>query len=250
MVEILMVVTIIVFIAGALVVAARGVMVRAKRLATLSLIHKINTACAEFRDDFGYYPPDDSPITNDLWCYSSDYPIRTTDNPSGISLKMNGNLVLRLCYLRPKGQKQYLDFKRSDLRGTITRNYAQPTSAYAANRFEYAYPEPAEVPINPDLPVKGQVVVDAWGRPLYYDCHTGDPTRPTVADYRWSVAGVAAASVPIRNAKGADIFSCGSDGLTAPNNRIDDNQNQSVDESTEWTLIGEADDDINNWGSQ
>jgi len=31
---------------------------------------------------------------------------------------------------------------------------------------------------------------------------------------------------------------------------FDDNQNGSVDESTEWTLIGEADDDINNWGSQ
>lgn len=251
MVEILIVVTIIAFIAGALVVAARGVMPRARDLATRSLIRKIDLACAQFRDDFGFYPPDDWPILQgrDQQCYNSSYPIRATANPSGISLVPNANLVLRLCYLRPQGQKQYLALKRSELRGTVTRDYTQPGNAYPYNRFEYAYPEPAEVPINPDLPVKGQVIVDAWGRPLYYDCHTADPTRPTVADLRWPVAGVAAGSVPIRNAKGADIFSCGADGLTTPNNRIDDNQNGTVD-TDEIALIGQADDDVNNWSSR
>ena len=251
LVEILMVVTIIAFIAGALVIAARNVMMRAKRHATLALIQKLSTACAEFRQDFGYCPPDDWPISTDQECNTQDRTIRATDNPSGVSLRANANMVLRLRYLYPMGQKQYLgekDLKESEMGGGLTRSYVSANMTLpvalrsAATRFELAYPDQR-------YPNRGLVVVDAWERPLYYNSNTPDPTRPTQVDVRWSVAGVTATSVPIRNAKGVDIFSGGEDGRTAPNNSIDDDQNGSVDEAAETNFIGEAADDINNWAS-
>ena len=246
-----MVVTIIAFIAGALVIAARNVMMRAKRNATLAVIQKLTTACAEFRMDFGFCPPDDWPISSDQECLTQDRTIRATDNPSSVSLRANANMVLRLRYLYPVGQKQYLgekDLKESELGGAFTRSYVSASTTLpmalrnAATRFELAYPDQAS-------PNKGLVALDAWGRPLYYNSNTPDPTRPTVADVRWAVAGIVATSVPIRNAKGVDIFSCGEDGRTAPNNSLDDDQNGSVDEAAEVNFIGEAADDINNWAS-
>jgi hypothetical protein len=242
-----MVVTIIAFIAGTLVIAARNVMMRAKRHATLALIQKLSTACAEFRQDFGYCPPDDWPINpdNNSEVITESRTIRATDNPSGISLSANANMVLRLRYLYPQGQKQYLgekDLKESELGGGFTRSYVNANRNYEATRFELAYPDQR-------YPNKGLVVVDAWERPLYYNCNTPDPTRPTAVDRRWDVAGVYRTSVPIRNAKGVDIFSGGEDGRTAPNNSIDDDQNGSVDEAAETNFIGEAADDINNWAS-
>jgi type II secretory pathway pseudopilin PulG len=255
LVELLVVITIITFVAGALVVAAQGVMKRAAYNNTVALVQRVTTACAMFNDDFGYFPPDDWPITTDAQCYTADR--AAPENPTQIQLFPNANCMLRLLYLYPQGHKQYLSLKQSELRGGFSASWVNVASPSAAGRFEFAFPDTAD-------PEKGLIVVDAWGRPLYYDCHTSDPgvtfnyaTGGDRSDKRRPILGNIYPAVHL--AKGADIFSCGADGLTTPNNGIDDNQNGSVDSADSLEnyqtigslrvsmLAGEADDDINNW---
>ena len=255
MVELLVVITIITFVAGALVVAARGVMVRAHAKSTEDLVQRLTTAAALFKDDFGYYPPDDLPITRGSLSITDVAPSSTNPkNAAAILLEPNANLILRLLYLYPAGQKQYVNMKASELAGNITSNYTNRNARNAAYRCLNALPEAGKE--------KGLVAVDAWGRPLYYDCHTPDPGPNNVwtaarADVRWRIRGVGSdPEMPVRNAKGVDIFSCGPDGLTSTCNSIDDNQNGAIDDSSasnvnaENWLIGEDRDDINNWSAR
>jgi type II secretory pathway pseudopilin PulG len=276
-VELLIVVTVIAFVAGALVVAARRVMVRSMKANTAALIQKVTTACAMFKDDFGCYPPDDFPITAESQCTSTvagGLPSPNNDNPTCIELDPNANLVLRLMYLypsrdsasKPIPQKRYLTLKESELRGGFASGatFVAASDANPAWRLEDARYDSRNVR-------RGLIIVDAWARPLYYDCQTIDPdpryrTRSKKAQGRSSMSTSTAHTLNIypavHNATGCDIFSCGADGRTSWNNKIDDNQNGLVDSDDPqeyYTVIdglnisplsGEAEDDINNWASR
>lgn len=273
LVELLIVVTIISFIAGALVVAARNVMVRAHKASTSALIQRLTTGAAIFCDDFGYYPPDDWPLRSDTECFTEKTPNPNDDNPSNIKLWPNANLILRLLYLYPPASvagvesdmpsKQYVKLKESELKGGLTRSWVDKQSPNPAGRFESAFER------DMSKPRKGLVVVDAWGRPLYYDCNTPArgprlgaapwPDRDAVIrpDVRMTFMGNVAP--PIHNADGCDIFSCGADGRTSCNNSVDDNQDGRIDGADPLELgaevggirisplVGMAEDDINNW---
>ncbi len=246
LIEILIVITIIGFVAGALVVASRGVIDKAHRKYTESLIQRINTSAGLFANDFGYWPPDDWPMQRDL------VTLQRSQNPSDIALWPMANMMLRLLYLYPEGQKQYLTVKESE---TYPPAQVLDYSSVTAGSFEGTRSSNSPKPY---------ILLDGWGRPMYYYCRTTDPIvdpksgtafrRSTYPYGRLNntarISGRAGVTLPARNAKGGDLFSCGTDGLTSINNRTDDDMNGAVDDAPELNMLGEAADDVNNWGSR
>jgi hypothetical protein len=174
--------------------------------------------------------------------------------------------MLRLVYLYPSrdsagraiAQKRYLTLTQSEMRGGFRTgdNFTDVKNANPAWRF-------ADGRYNSRDPKRGLVIVDAWGRPLYYDCHTIDPdpryptrSKKAVSRTRMTI-GSDTVYPAVHNAAGCDIFSCGADGRTTPNNKLDDNQDGKVDKEDDMeysdttnnsALSGSAADDINNWG--
>jgi len=213
LIELLVVVAIIVFLAAALSVGARWSRRQAMRRGTESLIARIQSANAVFYEQWRFYAPDAPvgtlgnvdwnvtatpaiPLEVETGSLDTQAPGMPNDQmPTTGSEYLTINLVLR-GYLTDVSSDHLAGPQRSIELGAAGRSPLRKTSSRC-------------------------ILVDTWGRPLFYDCHK--PEGRTYAD------GL------IRHNTGAfDLFSLGADGRTGTKDGRSYN-------------LGEAPDDINNW---
>jgi len=227
LVELLVVISIIAFLAGALVVSAQRIRHQAQVSGTRALIEKISGANERLYNDLRHYAPDSAigALAGNTWVFSTspglpeEYTNEEVDNTvygmpnDRIMTTANECMTLGLCFF---WDKNYLTVNQEHLAGP-KREINKVVSEHQCDRSSRC------------------IVVDSWGHPLYYECHRPEGKR-YVDDVYW------------HNTQAFDVFSAGPDGRTSSvSNELDDDGDGEVDETDEGLKLGEQVDDINNW---
>lgn len=226
LVELLVVISIIAFLAGALVVASQKMRHQAQVNGTTTLIERLASANEQFYNEWRFYAPD-SPITRLAganWVYQTSPSIpdeietREVDTdapgiPPNDKVPTTGNEYMMISLVF-KGQ--YLAIDQEHIAG--------PRRQITNLRLP-----------NGENPTSRCIVVDSWGHPLFYDCHKPEGKRYALGRVMFNINAF-------------DLFSLGADGRTSStNNHIDDDGDGTTDESDEGDKVGQSVDDINNW---
>ncbi|NOZ22816.1 MAG: type II secretion system protein [Planctomycetes bacterium] len=233
LVELLVVISIIAFLAGALVVASQKIRSQAQRHSTAALIEKICSANEQFYNEWRFYAPDTGSLgphgngqyAGTFWNYKASPGIPLTleerevdvEAPGmpGNKMPTSGNeyLMINLCF-----RGQFIVIPRENLAGPERKIDLKGLGVKKMDQVSSRC-----------------IIVDSWGRPLFYDCH-----KPEGKDYTNGLIH--------RNVNSFDLFSLGPDGRTSStSNNLDDDGDGTVDESDEGKKLGESADDLNNW---
>jgi prepilin-type N-terminal cleavage/methylation domain-containing protein len=203
LIEVLTVISIILILASALIVAVVGLAVRARKSATKALIMQIEIAAQAYYGDFNAYPPDG---------YDSD----VTD-PAGNRLRGSAALLYFLGWRYASG---------SEIKDTKLLKIIKPSGATAGST------KPKRVSVNEGVPYIGDelrkenimiidgaaYIVDAWNKPLLYDnILNGEMSRPGTPDPRDDRNG----GEPFNEGE-YDLWSRGPDGVLKEQTSEDD----------------------------
>ena len=234
LVELLVVISIIAFLAGALVVASQKIREQAQQHSTEALMAKLAGANGQFYNEWRFHAPDtdklgekkDGKYAGSFWRYEISPSIPATIETREVDqvtipgmpenkMPTSGNEFMMI-NLQYRAQlvaipKDYLagPERKIDLRGMGVEGM--------------------------DLATSRCIILDSWGHPIFYDCH-----KPEGWDYSNGLIRY--------NVNAFDMFSLGPDGRTSStNNKIDDDGDGTVDETDEGRKLGESGDDLNNW---
>ncbi|MHC4660677.1 MAG: prepilin-type N-terminal cleavage/methylation domain-containing protein [Planctomycetota bacterium] len=203
LIEVLTVISIILVLASALIVAVFGLTVRARKKATKALIKQIEMAASSYYDEFEAYPPD-------------GYDSNVTD-PAGNQLKGSSALLYYLGWQYASG---------NEIEKTVLLKTLRKSAATAGSR------EPKQVAANGGTAYLGDelrkeniriidgvaCIVDAWHKPLLYDnILNGDISSPGTPDPRNDRNGGRAF-----HPDGFDLWSRGPDGVKKGQSAEDD----------------------------
>jgi prepilin-type N-terminal cleavage/methylation domain-containing protein len=117
LVELLVVIVIIAILAASLVVLIKGMIERGRQAATKSMVDVLSMACADYRTDYGCYPPT-SPYTGSQNLHYYLGAPRTIEVTTGITSE----------------RKPFIEFKRDWLDATATSTLPPPP-AYVIDRW-------------------------------------------------------------------------------------------------------------------
>ncbi|MEW6355877.1 MAG: hypothetical protein AB1696_06115 [Planctomycetota bacterium] len=204
LIEILVVICVLLILASALIVGAMQIRGHAQLRGTESLIAQIQSANEQFQNEWRFYAPD-SPIAQFggiNWTVDAapSVPEFETVHVESSAPGMPGDRM-------PTQGNEYLMINlavRSELLRLSARSLAGPERiiALAENRKV----------------TRRCILMDGWGRPIFYDCHVPE-------------GGIYANGLVRHNMTAFDLFSLGKDGRTGSNSGAP----------------GDDPDDLNNW---
>ncbi|MEW6359443.1 MAG: type II secretion system protein [Planctomycetota bacterium] len=230
LVELLVVISIIAFLAGALVVASQKIREQAQEHGARALIEKLISANEQFFNEWRQYAP---------------------DSPEGLRAVTDGRVTQfeTSPAIPTEIETREIDVAApgmpADKMPTTCSEYLMISLQFWGQFLKLSKENIAGPERKIDLGTLGSkgmetvnskcIIVDNWGRPIFYDCHKPEGKRYT--------PGIVA-----HNINAFDIFSLGADGRTSStSNKIDDDGDGTVDESDEADKLGESVDDLNNW---
>jgi prepilin-type N-terminal cleavage/methylation domain-containing protein len=146
LIEMLIVVTIIIILLGALVAVGTGYPDRARANKTQSILGQIELALQSYQSEFGEYPPD-----------GYDYSVST---PQGYPLRGSATLTYFLAWKNPDGVNDPRDFF------LIKKSYAEDPNYPVEVKVHNGQPY---LEIGTGLFTRAGEIVDGWGNPIHYD---------------------------------------------------------------------------------